>query len=260
MHRWLSTLTWMKVLRLGISDDAFGEIPDEQRSWYLAGKELSERTGEPVETILKRSWPNEEMTARVERWIEEEEPSVVLFCAAAFWVSYPSAPLMVQRSKVPFARQLSGVGIKLAGNARIAHNAAFRTARRAMVTAAGGAFYFEPDQAAAMVEEWIRRATRKEDLALAVRGPLPLRIAGPTGLRDACERRRFALDSALADVCRSLHVAYMGFSGDALPKPGHLLGDGIHVNAAGHAWRAKDEAEVMWRAWEAVHTPEGVVL
>jgi hypothetical protein len=245
----------MKVLRLGISDDVFGEIPDKQRSWSLAGEELSVRTGEPVETILKRSWPDEKMAARVERWIEEEEPSVVLFCAAAFWVSYPSAPLMVQRSKVPFARQLSGVGIKLAGNARIAHNAAFRTARRAVVTAAGGAFYFEPDHAAAMVEQWIRRAIRKEDLAVAVRGPSPLRIAGPKGLRDMCERRRFALDSALEEVCRSLHVAYVGFAGEALPDRAHLQGDGIHVNAAGHAWRTADETDVMWRAWQAVQAP-----
>ncbi len=246
----------MKVLRLGISDDGFGDVPDEQRSWYLAGAELAERTGEPVETILKRSWPDEKMADRVERWIEEDEPSVVLFCAAAFWVSYPSAPLMVQRSKVPFARQLSDVGLKLAGNARIAHNGAFRTARRAVVTTAGGAFYFEPEHAAAMVEQWIRRAIRKEDLAVAVRGPLPLRIGGPRGLRETCERRRSALDSALAEVCRSLHVAYVGFAADALPDPAHLLGDGIHVNADGHAWRTKDEFDVMWRAWQAVQAPE----
>lgn len=98
----------MKVLRLGISDDAFGNLKDEERSWHIAGEALAERIGEPVETILKRSWPDERMAARVERWIEDEQPGVVLFCAAAFWVSYPSAPLLVQRTRLPFAKQLSG--------------------------------------------------------------------------------------------------------------------------------------------------------
>ena len=244
----------MKVLRLGISDDAFGNLGDEQRSWHIAGEMLAERTGEPVETVLKRSWPDEKMAGRIERWIDDEEPGLVLFCSAAFWVSYPSAPLLVQRTKLPFARQLSGVGIKMAGNARIAHNAAFRTARRAVVGSIGGAFYFEPEHAAEMVEEWVRRAIRHEDLAVAVRGPLPLRIPGPRALRETCERRRASLDAALDAMCQRLHVAYLGFAGDEMAEPGHLLGDGIHVNAAGHASRAVGEADVMWRAWSAVHS------
>lgn len=247
----------MKVLRLGISDDAFGNLKDEERSWHIAGEALAERIGEPVETILKRSWPDERMAARVERWIEDEQPGLVLFCAAAFWVSYPSAPLLVQRTRLPFAKQLSGVGIRMAGNARIAHNAAFRTARRAVVGSIGGAFYFEPEHAAEMVEQWVRRAIRHEDLAVAVRGPMPLRIVGARALREACEQRRARLDSALNTMCRRLHVTYHGFSKDELPDPAHLLGDGIHVNAAGHACRAPAEADVMWRAWSALHAGAG---
>ena len=249
----------MRVLRLGISDDVFGTLRDEERSWHLAGDDLSKRIGEPVETILKRSWPDAKMTGRVERWIEEEDPGLVLFCAAAFWVSYPSAPLLVQRTPIPFARQVAGVGIRMAGNARIAHNALFRTARRAIVSSIGGAFYFEPEHAAEMVEEWVRRAIRHEELAVAVRGPLPLRIRGPKSLRDEAERRRAALDANLAAMCVRLHVAYVGFGPGDFAEEAHLLGDGIHVNAAGHAARAPSETDVMWRAWTAVHQASGIV-
>ncbi|MBK7329135.1 MAG: SGNH/GDSL hydrolase family protein [Dehalococcoidia bacterium] len=247
----------MKVLRYGISDDEFGELPAEQRSWHLAARGLEELTGQPWETVIKRSWPGSAWSEEVERDIAEERPDMVALLCVAFWVSYPSAPLKVHRSRLPGTHQLARFGFWAASKPLLGDRWFFHAARRLVNREATAAFFFEPEVALARVEQVIRVVLRHEDIALAVRGPLPLSIAGSGHFRAICEARRAALDQGLAELCRSLHVEYIGFDAAAAHPKDELLGDRIHVNARGHTRRAGQEFDVMARAWKSHHPGSG---
>ncbi len=246
----------MKILRFGISDDDYGDLPTEQRSWHLAQERLSHETGLPWETVIASGWPSRGFAAEVERRLEGEQPDLVFFACAAFWVSYPSAPLVVQRSRLPLRKQLARAGFWAASKPFIGDRALFHRVRAAAVTAVARAFYFEPERALAHLEPAVRAAVRREHLAVAVRGPLPLNVPGGPSLRAEAEVRRARFDALLVELCRTLHVAYTGFAaGETHPRE-ELLGDRIHVNAAGHARRAPAEAELMVRAWRAASGDE----
>lgn len=237
-----------KILRFGISDDAHGALPSEERSWSLAARRLEERTGEPWATVLDRAWPSSSWAADTEERILEAQPDLVLILCAAFWVSYPSAPLKVRRSRIPGGRALAAVGFWAASKPVLTNRGLFHLARRMVTGEASSAFFFDPEVALSRTEQAIRAVLRHEEVALAVRGPLPLTISASASLRDTCERRRAAFDSGLANLCESLHVEYAGFKPTDAHPPDELAGDRIHVNAQGHARRADNEFELMLRA------------
>ena len=241
----------VRILRLGLSDDTYGSLPDSARSWFLAARSLEEETGEPWETVLTENWPTARQPDEVERQITELKPNLVLFCAAAYWVSYPSVPLRLRRKSFPGARQVSRLGFWAANQGWAADRAAFHAARRLLTSPAAGAFYFEPAAALERSERLIRTILRPEEVVLAVRGPLPLTIAGSAAIQSACEQRRAAFDAGLRALCSSLHVAYHGYApGDRHPRD-ELLADRIHVNARGHARRTEVEARLMATAWQS---------
>lgn len=242
----------MKILRFGISDDTHGNVPDEQRSWRLAQESLSDSTALDWETVMEPVWPSSSLASEVERAIEREQPDLVFIACASYWVSYPSAPLGVHRSNLPFAKHVARAGFWAASKPLIADRELFHQARALVVGRAVRAFFFQPEKALASVEAAFRAALRHEHLALAVRGPLPLNIPGRAAFRAECEARRAAFDSSLEALCRSLHIAYHGYTAaDAHPRS-ELQGDRIHVNAAGHARRGETEAGIMLRAWQAL--------
>jgi hypothetical protein len=243
----------VKILRLGISDDTYGGLPKEARSWHVTATKLAEVTGQPWETALEQAWPYSAWAETVERRIEEENPDLMLLCCASYWVSYPSAPLMVHRSRLPMAKTLARAGFWAASKPLIADRQLFHLGRRALIREANIAFFFDPAKALKSVEAVVRTVLRHEQIALAVRGPLPLNIAGPGSLRELCESRRAAFDAGLAELCRGLHVEYIGFNATDTHPADELLGDRVHVNAKGHTRRAEDEFDVMLRAWRA-HT------
>ena len=253
----------MKVLRLGISDDAHGDLPPESRSWHIAAQRLEEATGDPWKTVLRPGWPSSSLTRDVESWLEAEQPDLVLFCCAAFPVSYPSAPLRIHRSGLPGAQRLARAAFWAASKPALAHRALFHAGRRIVTASQTTEFFLAPETALARVEQAMRTVLRHEEIAVAARGPLPLTISAPAAIRTLCEQRRAAFDAGLRDLCQSLHVTYTGFGPEDGHPPGELAGDRIHVNAAGHARRAEHEFEVMLRAWLAhtqsrdhQHTPE----
>lgn len=243
----------MKILRFGISDDAHGPLPKEARSWYLAAKRLEEATNETWETELRPSWPSGSLVPEVEKALELHHPDLVVICCAAFWVSYPSAPLKLHRSKFPGSDRLARAAFWAAARPALAHRSAFHLGRRLVTREATVEFFFQPEVALQRVEQAIRAVLSQEEVALAIRGPLPLTISGSPALRELCERRRAAFETGLDDLCRSLHVAYHGYNADDKHPADELAGDRVHVNAKGHARRATDEFEVMRQAWEA-HT------
>lgn len=242
----------MKILRFGLSDDSYGDLPLEQRSWHISQQQLAEASGAPWETVLEDGRPASSLPGLVERRVAEVQPEMVVFCCPAFWVSYPSAPLLVLRSRIPFAKTVARAGFWAASKPAVANRAIFHAGRRVAAAGATTAFFFEPEQALSRYEEAFRAVLRHEHTAIAVRGPLPLRIHAKKALREVCEGRRATLDAGLAAICSKLHIEYRGFGGGATHPDEELLGDRIHVNAAGHARRAIDESEVMVRAWRAL--------
>lgn len=241
----------MIVLRFGLSDDTYGDLPVESRSWKIAEQRLAEASGETWTTTLEEGRPASSLPVLVERKVSELQPEMVVFCCPAFWVSYPSMPLFVHRSRVPFAKKLARAGFWAASKPGIANRAVFHLGRRATAGGATTAFFFEPEQALATYEEAFRVVLRYENTAIAVRGPLPLHIRGSRRLREECERRRAALDAGLSAICAQLHIEYLPYEGRDTHPAAELLGDRIHVNAAGHARRAIDESELIVRAWRA---------
>jgi hypothetical protein len=158
----------VKILRLGISDDTYGGLPQEARSWHLTATKLAEQTGQPCETALEQAWPYATWAETVERRIDEENPDLTLLCCAAFWVSYPSAPLMVHRSPLPMARTLARAGFWAASKPLIADRQLFHLGRKAFIREANVAFFFDPAKALKSVEAVVRTVLRHEQVALAV--------------------------------------------------------------------------------------------
>ncbi|WP_322796505.1 GDSL-type esterase/lipase family protein [Tepidiforma sp.] len=231
----------MKILRIGVSDDEYGPLPDEQRFWYIVQQRLAEELGEPVETIRKRGWPGESLAGALDRWVERERPDLVVFCAASYWVSFPSAPTALERARLPLARPLAKVATAISRRPAIARTAPFRAARRLAYRTIGHRYFFEPLEAAAHVEAALRRVLRYEDVAVGVRGPIPLGLPLPPRLAAESRARCDAFGSILADLCDALHIPYLPAGPDEPPARSELQPDLTHVNAAGHARRAEHE-------------------
>src|SRR5690349_658619 len=87
----------VRVLRLGNSNDHVGAVPADQQSWKVAERAFSEQLGEPVETILKRVWPNSDLPTILDRWVTEFEPDLVVLQVNNFWYGHESAPLWLDR-------------------------------------------------------------------------------------------------------------------------------------------------------------------
>ncbi len=243
----------MKLLRIGNSDDTHGPVEPQQRTWHIVQDSLQETLGEPVETVLKSAWPNEAYADVIERWVEREAPDAVTLIVSSFWVSYPSAPLRLQRSRLPGAARLASLGLRAAGVPRIAHNGAFRFVRHLALGSVGYGYYLEPAEAAARVEDAIRRILRREEIALTVRGPRRLGTPLPARLQAESEARCSDLDRRVAETCARLHVLYQHSDADGWPAPEELQADLMHLNALGHARRADQEFDAMLRAWRALH-------
>lgn len=241
----------MKMLRIGTSDDVYGPLEPPQRSWHIVQERLAEWLGEPVETILKSAWPNDAYAHVIERWIEREKPDAVFLGVASYWVSFPSAPLALEEARVPLAPMLGRLATAASRRPRIAHNGAFRLLRRVALRTTGYRYLFEPDGAARRVEDAIRRITRHEDIALGVRGPLPLGIPLPPRLAAESRARCREFDRLVQATCKRLHVPYLQAGEDEPPRPHELQRDLTHVNERGHARRAEHEFQLMHQAWLA---------
>jgi hypothetical protein len=247
----------MKILRIGISDDVYGPLPNDQRSWYIVQERLAERLGEPVETVLKSAWPNDAYADVIERWVEREKPDMVFLAVASYWVAFPSAPLALEGSRLPLVPAIGRIATAASRNPRIAHNAAFRLLRRAALRTTGYRYFFEPAEAAQRVEAAIRRIARHEEIALGVRGPMPLGLPLPPRLAAESRARCSDFDNRVRAACERLHVPYQQAGADEPPRREELQADLTHVNARGHARRAEGEFDLLYRAWVAVRGEVG---
>jgi hypothetical protein len=242
----------VKVLVLGNSaNDQPGLAVDD--FWHaIASREVEARTGEPVELVLRRAWPNERFPSIVERWIAEERPDIVYLTVIAFWYCYESVPLRIERRFGRAGKPIRNAGIRVSKVPWFAHNRVFHAARQAVTRAIGGDTFFSEEQVIEQVGKTLRTAIRDESVVVAVRGP---GVMGPylstPGMRRRALPRRTRVDAALRKLCAELHVEYQGL-GDVAPEAADGFSaarDRVHMDADSHRRVAEAHVELLERAW-----------
>jgi len=252
----------MKVLRLTSSMDWYGEIAPEERSMGIGAAALEATAGERVESIIAKLWPGPKAVPKIEEWMAEHQPGLVLLWVNPYWFTYESVPNLFDNRLGFLGPKLKRAGVKLGAKPAFNQSPAFGKLRGMVLKTVGGALYFQPEDIVKQVEEWIRLVLRSEEVALVVRGAvIPMALDADAAGKERCRRRMEVVDRGLAEVCRKLHVEYIPSGRPAMdwydPKQrnAYTLPDGFHCNKAGHALMGELEAEAMVAAWRKVHAP-----
>ena len=248
----------MQVLRLGNSYEHDPNIPPEANKSAVADRLLAEATGELVETTNRALRPDPGLPDLIDKWLEQYQPDLVLLVVTSYWFTYVSVPVRVERSFGPLGKPLARAGLKAAATPWLAHNRAFRIARKATIATIGGTTNFTPEQVIESMEACVRRILSHENVALAVRGPrIAFASEGSARARRVAEERRGKVDRHMAEFCRQLHVEYIAYDTGVSPDAAQdeFQADGVHVTVAVHAEQGKIEGEAMLRAWLQTHGP-----
>jgi hypothetical protein len=244
----------VRLLRLTNSSDTFEGVPEARRATRIAEDVFTELTGEPIETVLKLFWPEPGLPEIVERWIDRYQPDVVFLRTSMIWCAYESVPLRLERRLGWFGRPLARLGFKLGGSQAMIANPLFRAARRWALRTIGGDVYFQPEEAAAIVADAFRRVVAREAVIPALCGPGFARDAsGTTKGRERAARRNADLDLRLADVARTLHIAFVSCRMEF--DPTHLAADGFHTGVVGQRAQGEIEGKLIAEAWLAAQPP-----
>ncbi|MEO8541769.1 MAG: hypothetical protein ABI577_18665 [bacterium] len=244
----------MRVLRVGNSNDDAGGLPEEQRAWHIAARLLSERTGEPVDTILKRGWPTAEFATALGRWMDELEPEFVVLQVNNFWYGHESVPLWFERRFGGAGKSVTRVGKAVGNSPLFAERPWGLFANRTLLRALPGATHFTPAEVAAAMEAAMRKVLAHERAVLMVRGHenwAELPMAGKRHNRRNAARNA-AMSVAMREVCDRLHVPYFERPPVTARELKASLGTSRYHNSA-HGEQAIGEfdGEAMASAWMA---------
>lgn len=245
----------MRVLRLGNSNDGAGPLPPEQRAWKVAERRLAEATGEPVETILKRAWPNDALPGLIERWMAELRPDMVVIQVNNFWFAHESAPLWFERHLGKPGHSFNRLGLKLGNASWLADSRWAQMVNRRVLTALPKATYFTIPEVVSAMEAAMRRALAHEGTILLVRGHeswavMPMATPAFNRRNNA---RNTAMSIAMRTACERMRVPY--YQRPVL-QPGEvqtLNGAGFHNNAEGERRLGEFDGEAMLDAWRSAH-------
>lgn len=244
----------MKVLLLGNSNDTGSFVPEEVKRHKKLGELLEREFGEPVEVAVRNVWPNARMVDYVTRAVDEFKPDLVYVNITTYPFSYESTPLRVRRifRKVG-GEKLGDAGLRVADSRKWSHNAVFRGVRRFAQATIGGDTHFTPEEVAERYERLVRALLQREGLAVVVKGPRGKTKSATPRANARAERRRQVVHMRLRDLCRQLHLTYVGSERPyhvVKPTPkGTKVGDGMHSNAAGHDLSAVEQFTILRDAW-----------
>jgi len=240
----------MRLLRLTNSNDYNDEIPELLRGEAITRRLVAEAIGEDVETVSRAFWHGPKLPAKVSGWLDEYEPDMGFIRCAAYWVSFESLPLRIDRTLGRLGRWPAAVGKRLGSEPTVASNRAAVWVRRRLVRAIGGDTYFTPGEATRHVEAVLRVILAKESTIAVVRGPGHAHNTAGTarGQRRALARNG-EFDEQLAALCARLRVAYVS-ARPAAAVAESLGRDDVHSTAAGQRAFAELESPVIAKAWE----------
>ncbi|MBI2767328.1 MAG: hypothetical protein HYX53_15635 [Chloroflexi bacterium] len=246
----------MKLLLLGNSNDMGDWTDGAPRRNDILRERLAEALGEPVEIVARSLWPTPRMPQVLKRWVDDTEPDMVYINVTSFTFSYESLPLRFRRIFGRLGPAAGEAGKRFAESKRWSHNAIFRTLRSWGQATIGGDTNFTCEQVIASVSEAIRVVYRKEHTVLMVKGPFGRSKTGITRrehLRK--EKKRLQVHLALESLCAQLRVRYIGRETPEwreMSRPRELqAGDGLHLNAKGHAYMADELFDSIHAAWTA---------
>ena len=233
----------MKILWLGNSSDQRGRIADAHMRSNLLAKGFEQATGEPVEVVVKSIWPNEQLLPLVERWMDEEQPDIVMLRTVSFWFNYESVPLRLERLLGPLGKPVKDAGLGMAKSSWLGERAFFHWLRRWSQRTIGGDTYFTPDEVIERQSAVIRAIVRREGVALVAYLPKARADYYPSArIKRRAEARRRKVHDALARLCDELHVPYHGSSHALyLTETPTTVGDRLHGDAAEHGRRAHED-------------------
>lgn len=246
----------MRLLRIGNSNDEAGSVPTEQRGWQIASRLLAESSGEEVETVLKRAWPNPAFPALIARWMEEIRPDVVMFQVNNFWYGHESVPLWFERKFGRAGIALTNMGLKVGKQRWFADSRAYITLNRGLARILPSATHFTVPQVAACMEASMRKILAHEGVILVVRGndhwaklPMATRRANDRNIA-----RNNAMSSAMRNICEQLRVPYIERPTVQASEIGAVLDAARwHQSAEGERQSGELDGAAMLSAWKAVH-------
>jgi hypothetical protein len=247
----------VRVLRLTNSNDVNSAVAGAANKASIGERMLAEAAGEPVETTIRTIWPSSELPQLIAQWVRRYEPDLVLFVVSSYWFTYESIPTKVEHSLGPVGPSLARLGIRAAGNNRLANNRLFRAGRGALLNTIGGVPFFTTDEVNQMVEECLRAVVGFEGVGVVARGPrISYAAEGTRKAKRRAEARRLAVHRHVSELCRRLHVEYIGWDSavTAQEDSSGLQGDLVHMNESLHAEQGRIEGEAMLRAWRANRT------
>lgn len=248
----------MRVLRVGTSNDESGDVPEEKRAWAVASRMLADATGDEVETILKRGWPNESYAASVARWMAEYRPDIVVLQVNNFWYGHESVPLWLERRFGRAGKKVNSVGSKLGQTSWFAESRVGLAINRGLGRVFPSATHFTVPEVAACMETAMRRALASEGTVLIVRGNenwAELPFAGKRRNKRNLARNA-AMSAAMQQLCAKLHVPY--YERGLVPRGemGIVLnGARWHNSAEGERRIGEFDGEAMTEALAAARTP-----
>jgi hypothetical protein len=235
---------------MGTSNDAYGELPEEARSYRIAQAIVAEATGEPVELILKRAWPTLDFPEVVDRWMGRYEPDLAYLSVPAYSFLFESVPLKLRRKFGRIGEKLGQAGQRASKEPWLAGTPFFKFGRRLAQLTIGGATHFEPEQVIESMTGAIRVVVRNEGTTLVVSGPRnAYDYHASRGRRRRAEERRLRVHRALKDLCQEAHVDYFGSETAAhrFESPSTLF-DGVHADAQQQRANGERAAQRMLEA------------
>ena len=237
----------MKILRLGVSHDVRDDVPLEDRQHVVAERMLEDATEHDWETVIKSIWPTEELPALVEKWVNREQPDMVVLFLAGYWTSFGSTALRLERH-VPFVGPTAASVVrKVAENDVAARHVTLDRLRGLASRLVGVDFNFEPGDLVARFDVILRGLLRNEQLVVAVRGPgRPPQRLTRRQTRQSIARAQ-AFQQGIADLCTRLHVEHLPYV--EFDARWRLPGDPAHYTAEGSRKLGEQQGELMIRAW-----------
>jgi hypothetical protein len=242
----------LRVLRLGSSIDLEGETPLHDRAGAIAARILQEACGQPVETIQRIAWPNEQLADFVERWANEFEPDIVCFNVSSHWCEAELIAPRLRGFGAP-GRSVANLLDRSSLNYDFNANWFVRLARGAGRRVLQGHPPFTPEAAAESIEAALRRLARHEDLGLVLWGsPFSASVDGGRHAQQRARERRGELFAELRAVSESLHMPHdlPAHSPDAFSRALRAR-DRVHFGPEMHRRSGEVQGRLMVEAWRS---------
>jgi hypothetical protein len=252
----------MRVLRFGTSNDNAGSVPIDRRGWKLAELALTEVLGEPVDTVLKRAWPNERLPHFIEQCLAEYQPDMVVLQVNNFWYGHESIPLWFERRFGRAGTALNKAAQNVGKSAWLSDNRWAQMLNRRVMTILPHATHFSVAEVADSMEAAMRKVVAHEGIVLLVRGnenwaAMPMATRG-FNRRNAA--RNAAMSAAMSRLCAQMRVPYFERRTVPADEMETLNEAGWHNNETGERQLGAFDAASMLSAWQVAHPTRGEML